>query len=623
MFHRIKTERTILISSNLAGSKIKKQMHKKLQQISVLALMAMFIFVSCDSDLGINPVEEFEYDEQPQLSLIDGGESVTINVGEGSNNLYELTLTGTGGNKHLSTGTKAGWSLLWESPLSYDTTYEDVMLYSTNNEEYWKPVNFLLNEREALKENNKLTLREIQAAIWTLIEFSGFDIENTGSNGLPGGNGEAAFSEDRVLQAVDMAKSNASSFQYTPESTYALIGYSETEGQFVVIEETPYAFEIVDLREGYNMVVAWDINDSGQIAGGNLFWDNETGLTTMGNIFARSMNNRGEVVGSRGQEAAYWSQGSGVLSLSSLSGDASVANAINEQGQVAGEITYETLLFEDEEFGDEYEYEYKAFVWENGEDSNIIGSDGWATGINNSGLVVGTDYTISNRGFIWDESNGIRSLGSFSGFSSSRPNAINNHGEVVGSVLVSQSGSGSMMASSHIADTINEIERLFKRANVSGTYDYAHVMEMVQNSTFQRDAFPWKDEVNSKLSAELPVMDQALRGKLSMSQASFQSEAFIWHESKGMMNLGTLGGSWSTAWDMNDHGQVVGYSDIGNGENRAFYWDENRGMIELPTLGGNSMARAINNEGDIVGYSYDESGNFYPVKWKVSIRQTS
>ncbi|WP_340107073.1 hypothetical protein [Rhodohalobacter sp. 8-1] len=44
-------------------------------------------------------------------------------------------------------------------------------------------------------------------------------------------------------------------------------------------------------------------------------------------------------------------------------------------------------------------------------------------------------------------------------------------------------------------------------------------------------------------------------------------------------------------------------------------------LVELPTLGGNSLARAISNEGQIVGYSYDESGNFCPVMWKVSIRQ--
>lgn len=85
-----------------------------------------------------------------------------------------------------------------------------------------------------------------------------------------------------------------------------------------------------------------------------------------------------------------------------------------------------------------------------------------------------------------------------------------------------------------------------------------------------------------------------------------------------MQSLGTLGGDWSTAWDVNDHGQVVGYSSIGDGQSRAFIWDPVNGMIELLTLGGNSLARAINNRGEIVGYSYDENGRFHPVRWNVS-----
>jgi probable HAF family extracellular repeat protein len=84
-----------------------------------------------------------------------------------------------------------------------------------------------------------------------------------------------------------------------------------------------------------------------------------------------------------------------------------------------------------------------------------------------------------------------------------------------------------------------------------------------------------------------------------------------------MTSLGTLGGDWSTAWDINDHGQIVGYSSVEQGKSRAFYWDSENGMIELPTFGGNSLARSINNKGEIVGYSYDAEGHFYPVLWTI------
>jgi len=101
-----------------------------------------------------------------------------------------------------------------------------------------------------------------------------------------------------------------------------------------------------------------------------------------------------------------------------------------------------------------------------------------------------------------------------------------------------------------------------------------------------------------------------------------EAHAVVWDKGK-IRDLGTLGGTQSSAWDVNDLGQVVGvalnatedplsagfglgYGMIwpGTTQLRAFVW-QNGVMRDLDTLGGpDAAAIAINQFGQIAGESY-------------------
>jgi probable HAF family extracellular repeat protein len=93
----------------------------------------------------------------------------------------------------------------------------------------------------------------------------------------------------------------------------------------------------------------------------------------------------------------------------------------------------------------------------------------------------------------------------------------------------------------------------------------------------------------------------------SFLNSSGTALAFLWTSGAGMKSLGTLGGNSSTAMAINDAGQVVGwsYTTKNSSTSHPFLWTAAGGMQDLGTLGGKyAEALAINNSGAVVGYSY-------------------
>lgn len=83
-----------------------------------------------------------------------------------------------------------------------------------------------------------------------------------------------------------------------------------------------------------------------------------------------------------------------------------------------------------------------------------------------------------------------------------------------------------------------------------------------------------------------------------------------------IIDLGTLGGSSSTAYGINSNGDIVGSSKTADGSTHAFIW-QNGIMTDLGTLAGiTGNALGINNNGEIVGTSKSSDGTTHAVVWK-------
>jgi len=277
------------------------------------------------------------------------------------------------------------------------------------------------------------------------------------------------------------------------------------------------------------------------------------------------INGSGKIVGSSANHAFLWDHGV-VTDLGTLGGNLSVANAVNDLGQVVGESNTAT--------GEKH-----AFLWEQGvmTDLGTAGETSAAHGINNLGQIVGAAFAKNVRGGAMLWKNGVRQpLGDLgpSG-SGSTAMAVSDKAEIVGvsSGFVANLG-GVVRAVVWQGGTIQEI----------GTLGGRHSAANALNG--KREVVGWAE-----------MGDQS-------------TDAFLWQGGR-MHDLGKLPGSLakagagSQAAGINDHGVIVGSSLNSKGESRAVIWEfgQIRDLNDLiPQESGIILtaAKAINLQGQIV-----------------------
>ena len=98
-----------------------------------------------------------------------------------------------------------------------------------------------------------------------------------------------------------------------------------------------------------------------------------------------------------------------------------------------------------------------------------------------------------------------------------------------------------------------------------------------------------------------------------------RTHGFSWTQAEGMVDFGTLGGAYSYAFDVNDNGQATGQSSTASDDDHAYSWTQGGGMVDLGTLGGSiSRAFSINGHGQIAGDSSTEDGDLHAFSWTQS-----
>lgn len=118
---------------------------------------------------------------------------------------------------------------------------------------------------------------------------------------------------------------------------------------------------------------------------------------------------------------------------------------------------------------------------------------------------------------------------------------------------------------------------------------------------------------SSSTAVAVNLYDQVV-GNSTTTDGSLHS--YIWSASTGMTDLGSLsgGGGHVDVGSINDYGQVVGVSDVADSSGiawHAFLWTSSGGMEDLGILPGGgdfSAASGINNLGQVVGLATTSAG---------------
>jgi probable HAF family extracellular repeat protein len=353
------------------------------------------------------------------------------------------------------------------------------------------------------------------------------------------------------------------------------------------------------------------INVAGVVAGTNLsyttdaqvseayIWSPGTGMTVLGSLGFKSVDvkaitDSGSIVGagwvpgtcqifmpfcSDDQHAFRWDELSGVVDLGTLGGDFTFVQsraAVSESGQVVG--TSQT----EEGYG-------HAFLSEPGLPMADLGTlpahtQSEASAINGSGVVAGASHGANeSHAVIWTPTpTGMEmtDLGALPGSTYSRAIDINDAGQVAG---------------------------------ISNVDNRPHAVLWSPTGSIQD-----LGTLAGKDSSTVVALSETGQVVGQSESGGGESSAFSWTQATGMVNLGGLStdSAPTYVYDVSDAGQVVGaaYTSGQVTTSHAFSWTSESGLVDLTPRGlTRSTAYAVNDSGQIVGNTEDTQSTLWTV----------
>jgi len=244
-----------------------------------------------------------------------------------------------------------------------------------------------------------------------------------------------------------------------------------------------------------------------------------------------------------------------------------------------------------------------------------VSNCGNALGINDDGVVVGTSENgkldpatgvLQLRAVLWKDGE-IKNLGTFGG-NHSLASSINNRGEIVGFAL------------NDISDPFSLFDFRIG-GSPSGTQTRAFLWHEGHMQDLQTLGGPdaWATFVNERGQvAGFSYTDSIANQTTGLPTA----DPFLWTKSAGMIDLGTLGGTFGFPVGLNNLGQVIGQSNLAGDQGSCdpFLWDGSN-LIDLATTGVGGrfvcgFVNGINDAGEIVGAASFPNHPFDAAIWR-------